>query len=107
MGVTFPKPEYNFLQQLYTSTNGRYWLNNTNWNFTNINLYNPCKQEWYGLMVRCFPQIATGVLRINLSANNLTGTLPAVVTNFTYLTTFVVSKNSLHGKLPVFRILLF
>jgi hypothetical protein len=103
MGISFPKPEYNFLQQLYTSTNGPYWLNNTNWNFTNINKYNPCKQEWYGLAVRCFPQIATGVLRIDLSANNLTGTLPPVVTNFTYLTTFVVSKNFLHGKLPFFR----
>jgi hypothetical protein len=59
------KGECESLLELYNSTNGANWKNNSGWNVTNM----PC--SWYG--VRCSNG---GVSLINLRKNQLTGTIP-------------------------------
>lgn len=101
---TFPINEYNYLKELYESTNGSNWFENTNWNFENINLYNPCLQEWYGLTAFCSPDYETlsGTYDIYLTSNNLIGKLPSILSNFPYLFIFSAANNQLTGSLPSF-----
>lgn len=90
-GISFPVNEYNYLKEFYYRTNGLNWINNTNWNFENITLYNPCLQSWYGVYAYCGSYIGTG--GIYLSENNLMGQLPPVLANFPYLFQFYTPFN--------------
>lgn len=98
---SFPIQEYNYLQELYESTKGWNWLNHTNWNFENISLYNPCLQNWYGLYAFC-EQSKIGLQAIYLGLNNLSGKLPPILANFSYLRSFYVFGNHLTGGFPSF-----
>lgn len=87
------------LKALYESTGGNNWTNNTNW-FSDEPLY-----KWYGLHngedllgenIR-FDYTAS----LNLSKNNLKGTLPAEFTHFMdNLSDIDLSANGLVGKIP-------
>eukprot|EP01040_Poterioochromonas_malhamensis_P014025 gene14026-15493_t len=105
-GASFPVNEYNYLKELYDSTNGSNWFDNTNWNFENISLYNPCLQRWYGVFADCGKSTegnsAEGTTGLYLDANNLIGRLPSILTNFTVLIDFWVSDNHLTGPFPSF-----
>eukprot|EP01040_Poterioochromonas_malhamensis_P011046 gene11046-12038_t len=100
-GTSFPIQEYHYLQELYESTKGWNWLNHTNWNFENISLYNPCLQSWYGLYAYC-EESKIGLQGIYLGLNNLSGKLPPVLANFTYLRSFYFFGNHLTGGFPSF-----
>jgi len=82
--------ECESLLQLYQNTNGTNWYRNKGWNLTNT----PC--EWVG--VTCDK---AGVIRLELSQNNLTGTL-AEFPSFPELQTLDLSKNQLSGAIPDF-----
>ena len=62
-----PLPTKDSLEALYTSTNGANWNDATNWLQGD-----PCDQQWFG--VECTPD-GTAVVGLNLSSNNLDGTL--------------------------------
>jgi Leucine-rich repeat (LRR) protein len=98
----FPENEYLYLQDLFSSTHGNSWKNNSNWNFANLHLYNPCLQQWYGISANC-SSLPSGTTSISLANNSLLGSLPTSLTNFSILTSFIVSRNRLRGFLPKFQ----
>ncbi|MDD2345818.1 MAG: hypothetical protein PHY85_06710, partial [Bacteroidales bacterium] len=76
---------------LYWSTNGPSWNNNTNW------LTGPVS-SWYGIYidVNDFDQVA----RINLSNNNLSGSLTSSIGSLTRLNSLELYNNKISGSLP-------
>ncbi len=84
-----PEAECNALVALYNSTGGASWTNHTNWLQTDT----PC--SWYG--VSCTAGLVTG---LNLSSNNLVGSLPAGLGNLTNLTSLLLDGNNLLGEIP-------
>jgi len=86
------------LNDLYVSTNGKYWYNNTGWN--NINA--ECC-DLYGVI--CYENI---VIYIDLRGNNLTGTLPSKMwKNLPYLEYLLlgednssIKNNNIYGSIP-------
>lgn len=76
------------LVALYDSTNGAGWWNNSNWLSGALN-------TWYGLTVT-----GGAVTSVNLSSNNLVGTLPAEIGNLTSLTNLSAGYNTISGSLP-------
>lgn len=90
--AAIPSSEREALIALYQSTNGPGWTNNTNW-------LGAAGTEctWYG--IDC-DETQSNVTEIGLDANQLTGTLPPSIRNFTKLRYLLVSSNNLRGPLP-------
>ena len=84
-----PSAECNALLTLYNNSNGPTWDNKTGWLTTN----QPC--SWYGISCT-----AGRVTSINLSYNNLSGTMPIELNDLTQLQTLILSTNQLSGSLP-------
>jgi Leucine rich repeat/Leucine rich repeat N-terminal domain len=81
--------ECQALVALYNSTNGAGWTNHSGWLTTTT----PC--SWYG--VGC----NTGhFLSLNLSANQLSGSIPAELGNLASLNNLDLSANQLSGGIP-------
>lgn len=76
------------LIQLYNSTLGIGWTNNTNWATGYIN-------TWYGVTVT-----GNRVTAISLPNNNLIGYLPSALANLTALITLDINTNILTGSVP-------
>ncbi len=77
------------LVDLYNSTGGTNWTNNTNW------LTGKPVNEWHGIKVE-----NRSVTTIYLGANNLKGKLPESIGNFDSLVTLFLPSNHLNGSLP-------
>jgi parallel beta-helix repeat protein len=77
------------LVELYDSTNGASWTNNTNWKSAN-----PI-DTWYGITVN-----DGRVSEISLTGNNLAGRLASSVGNLTNLLILNLSYNAISGVLP-------
>jgi Leucine-rich repeat (LRR) protein len=73
----------------YNTTNGATWTNHTGWLETNT----PC--SWYG--VSC---TAGHVSSLNLSSNQLSGTIPMQLSYLTELQTLNLSSNQISGTIP-------
>lgn len=82
--------ERDALIALYDATNGDAWTNNTNW-CTDADL-----SEWYGISMDNNGKVSS----INLSSNNLTGTIPDEIGNLEALWTLNVPYNQLTGEIP-------
>lgn len=95
--LAIPAAERQMLVDLYNSTNGDGWRNNTDWKTAGD--FSPAGTEckWYG--VGCNAS-QTQVTRIELSTNKLTGTLPAKLDRLSALEAFNVSGNQFNGSLP-------
>jgi Leucine-rich repeat (LRR) protein len=91
--VAIPTSERNFLLALYSSTNGANWTNKSGWSSAMINT----ECTWFG--ITCNAGNAN-VTRIDLSANNLVGTLPSTLNDLTQLEVFSLSNNTLSGSIP-------
>ena len=76
--------EKNGLIELYNATDGPNWVNNTNWD-TATPVY-----DWFGVTVE-----GSKVIAVNLSSNNLVGTVPADLGNLSGLKELVVTSNQL------------
>ncbi len=87
----FWKDDFKELEKLYDATGGNNWLNKTNW-FTSLDL-----RTWAGVLMTPLPSYDVAV--INLTANNLTGTLPEL--NFPQLTNLLLQQNKLSGGIPI------
>ena len=78
------------LVALHNATDGPNWTNNTNW------LRDAPNGEWFGVTAD-----ANGrVTELNLSDNNLTGSIPAELGNLDNLEALVFAYNSLTGSIP-------
>lgn len=76
------------LVDLYDSTGGATWTNNTNWKSTN-----PI-DTWYGITV------AGGRVTGIALNNNLVGIIPSSIGNLNELTSLEINQNSLSGSIP-------
>ena len=86
-----PTTECEALLSLYSYTDGEHWLDNTGWWET----YTPCSTPWYG--VTC----SDGhVNQIDLVNNQLTGTIPQDIGNFSGLQYLYLNGNQLSGSIP-------
>ncbi|MBC8170237.1 MAG: hypothetical protein H7X77_01135, partial [Anaerolineae bacterium] len=74
------------LVALYNSTNGAAWTTNTDWLVTDL----PC--TWFG--VTC---LGNRLQNLNLTGNNLVGTLPAEIGNFDLAFSINLANNNLTG----------
>lgn len=84
-----PAAECAALETLYASTAGAQWKEKTGWTATTT----PC--SWYG--VTCQTGHVTG---LDLSDNNLVGTLPSQLGDLPQLQTLNLTRNTLSGALP-------
>lgn len=84
-----PAAECTALETLYANTTGAQWKEKTGWTITTT----PC--SWYG--VTCQAGHVTG---LDLSDNNLVGTLPTQLGDLPQLQTLNLARNTLNGALP-------
>lgn len=84
-----PQAECQALVALYNSTNGDQWLDNKNWLRNNT----PC--DWVG--ITCTDDSVSG---LDLSFNNLSGTIPPELGNLTHLQELLLDSNQLSGPIP-------
>lgn len=87
-----PPAECQALVDLYNSTNGPGWSDNTGW----LSDYYVC--EWYG--VACTSPSEGNVTGVYLTNNQLTGSIPSSIGNLTILTSLHLARNQLNGSIP-------
>jgi hypothetical protein len=92
-----PKEQVDALVQLFESTGGKDWKNNSGWE----SLISPC--EWYG--VRCRMEYVEGkpkssVIGISLSENGLIGPFPSSIVALHALEELDLMHNELTGPIP-------
>jgi Leucine-rich repeat (LRR) protein len=76
--------DYNALIALYDSTNGKSWMNNTNW------LSDNPVENWYGI------ETNNGkIVSVNLENNNLSGVVPIELTKMDSLSNLIIHNNKL------------
>ena len=86
-----PADDRAALEALYDATNGANWSRNDNWKTDE-----PLGQ-WFGVRTNSDGRVT----RLDLSENQLSGTIPAEIGNLTSLTTLSISFNQLSGTIPV------
>lgn len=84
-----PESEMAVLRAIYQSTNGDEWT--FSWDINNSYSVG----SWYGVGIE-----DGHIVMLDLSNNNLTGTLPANMNALSYLDYFDVSNNKIGGNLP-------
>jgi hypothetical protein len=96
-----PPGERTALVALYFSTHGSGWTRHDNWliweSLNPPQITDPCDDNWYG--VTCNAD-NTHVTRLNLSANNLNGTLPDSLGNLANQQYLNFRNNQLSGTIP-------
>ncbi|WP_339869278.1 PKD domain-containing protein [uncultured Algoriphagus sp.] len=85
--------EFNALKAIYNSSGGVGWSNKVGWTTAGSP---PDVSGWYGITV----DAAGHVVELNLSNNNLVGTLSTAISGLTYLKTLNVDGNNLTGSIP-------
>lgn len=100
--LTCQEEDYLALRTLYLSTDGDNWDNNTNWlSATLFEVYttlppNIDMNTWEDVTLD-----ANGcVSHLQLSSNNLTGSIPPAIGNLSRLERLVLSYNELSGEIP-------
>jgi Leucine-rich repeat (LRR) protein len=92
--VIFGKPlsdeEFEILKKIYNSTNGAQWTQK--WDISQNKLH---EVSWYGVGTK-----DGHVVSLSLSGNNLSGTLPAELSDLIYLETLNLQSNAIEGSLP-------
>ncbi len=85
-----PPAECQVLADLYDSTGGDGWFDNSNW------LVSSAPSTWYGVTVE-----SGHVTQLLLNGNNLTGSLTPALGNLTSLAYLSLEYNNLSGSLPL------
>lgn len=83
-----PNQECESLVDLFKTTKGDQWKNNSNWLKTNT------PKNWYGLTIQ-----NGHVIKINLANNGLSGKIPQSLRNLHYLQSIDLSSNDLEGNI--------
>jgi Leucine-rich repeat (LRR) protein/PKD repeat protein len=94
-----PSGERAALIALYQSTGGDAWTDRTNWrNAAGTDFNDPGTEgTWFGVTL---DETAMHVESIDLSENNLAGTLPAEIGNLPFLRALILNGDRLAGPLP-------
>ena len=87
--------EYNALMDLYQSTNGANWTNNTGWSSADPNVVQSV-QGWYGVSTNTNGNVTS----LYLAYNNLSGSMPQEIGDLVNLTTLYLQGNQLSGAIP-------
>ena len=85
-----PNTDKHVLQLLYTSTDGRYWDDKTNWNSDN-----PLR-IWYGIDA----DARDNVTQLLLQSNDLSGNIPTEIGELANLRNLNLSDNDIRGSIP-------
>ncbi|WP_278010779.1 leucine-rich repeat domain-containing protein [Flavobacterium gyeonganense] len=92
--VVFGKPltdeEFEILKKIYASTNGSQWTQK--WDISQNKLH---EVSWYGVGTK-----DGHVVSLSLAGNNLSGTLPAELSDLAYLETLNLQTNAITGSIP-------
>jgi len=92
--VVFGKPltdeEFEILKKIYASTNGTQWTQK--WDISQNKLH---EVSWYGVGTK-----EGHVVSLSLAGNNLSGTLPAELSDLVYLETLNLQTNAITGSIP-------
>ncbi|AOW19530.1 leucine-rich repeat domain-containing protein [Urechidicola croceus] len=83
-------PDYDALVALYNATEGENWTNNTNW------LTNEPISTWHGV----YTDENDRVYYIDLTNNNLTGSIPNTINDLSSLQYLLLGYNNLAGNIP-------
>lgn len=86
--------EFNVLMLLFSQTNGSNWTNKNGWTVSQNTVD---VSNWFGIEV----DENGHVVSIDLSGNNLIGTIPTTINNLTYLKTLNLDSNQLSGSIPI------
>lgn len=90
--VSFSPQEITALTDLYDSTNGAQWINNTNW-------FNYSATYWKGVEIAV--PANKGVVGITLDTNNLAGVIPSSISGLSNLKYLILSNNNnIIGSIP-------
>lgn len=95
---------FDALYSIHNSTFGDYWIYPTDanpWIFSDPNTYDPCKNEWSGIVCnmpasKCDDSICF-VTEINLQKHNLKGKIPYDLSKLFNLTSISFAENYLSG----------
>jgi Leucine-rich repeat (LRR) protein len=95
--------EFNALYDLYNATSGRYWYWRNEsygeiWDFHQINP-NPCSDSWQGITCQCSTK-SCELTELDLTAYNLTGTLPESIGDWKEISTLNLQDNNIRGQIP-------
>jgi len=90
--AAIPATERQALLDLYAQTHGAQWIQNDGWGG---GAGSEC--DWTG--IQCTPD-QQHVMYLDLSSNNLVGTLPSSLSNLTQLQDLFVGHNALSGTIP-------
>jgi Leucine-rich repeat (LRR) protein len=82
--------EYNVLVKLFQQTNGSQW--NEPWNVSSNNIH---QTKWKGIVSN-----EGHIISIDLSANNLQGSIPPELGQLTELRSLILRQNKLSGTIP-------
>ncbi len=88
-----PSSERQALIDLYNSTDGPQWTNNSGWLGAE-----GTECSWYG--VDCIATTPPHIYGLTLKGNNLHGPLPATISDLTQLGALDLRTNALNGELP-------
>jgi Leucine-rich repeat (LRR) protein len=98
-----PTIQFSALYDFYNATNGQYWQwdgYENIWDFSNP-LANPCIEQWEG--ITCTYSNETnlfGILAMELTSHNLTGSIPSTLQQLANLTILALNYNHLYGEIP-------
>ncbi|PRP76723.1 putative leucine-rich repeat receptor-like protein kinase, partial [Planoprotostelium fungivorum] len=103
--------DIDVLRDLYNSTNGDFWRNNTNWNTSDVCSFNGviCNLDGYVTQIKLPHNNLTGVLssrlgdlsnltNLDLSTNNITGPIPSTWSQLFQLKSLMLNDNQLIGS---------
>ena len=101
-----PDYERQVLYDIYNTMNGEYWIwhdeyyYGKQWNFT-YPYVNPCELDnrWQGIYCTLINS-SYNIIKINLTNNNLKGSLPYSISNLTYLNEIIFDYNDISGIIP-------
>jgi len=88
--ITVRTPDGDALRAFYEATDGLNWTRNENW------LTDAPLGEWFGVGTDSQGRVR----RLQLAANNLTGTIPPELADISLLSTVRLGNNSLAGPIP-------
>jgi Leucine rich repeat len=87
--------ECQALVALYESTDGHHWQDNSGWLVDE----SPC--AWYGVLCQQGPGNLANLYRLDLSHNQLSGSIPAALGDLHNLNWLDLSFNQLNGSIPI------
>jgi Leucine-rich repeat (LRR) protein len=91
--------ERSALIAIYNALDGDNWTTKTNWKTGASFSAGGTENTWYGITVTNIGGLDY-VTEINLPANNLKGTIPSQIWNFTNLNTLNIASNAVIGSIP-------